>query len=207
MESSAVTAVRDAAPRHLPASGRLGAQWDTQTPQYTRTAVLLHWLIGVALLAQMGFGWFLTEIPRQTAARGYYVNLHKSTGITLALLIVLRLLWRLWHRPPALPESVVRWQRQAALTTHRLLYALMLLMPLSGYVASNFSPHGLKYFGHALAPWGPDLPAVYRALNGLHIASAYVLAALIGLHVLAALQHALIERDGVVSRMLPRPHG
>jgi cytochrome b561 len=206
MESPAAAAGRDP-PRHRDRAPLRAALPATQTARYTRTAIVLHWLIGAALLAQMGFGWLLTEIPRQTPERGYYVNLHKSTGITLALFIVLRLLWRLWHRPPALPASVARWQRQAALVMHRLLYGLMLLMPLSGYVASNFSPHGLKYFGHALAPWGPDLPAVYRVLNGVHVASAWLLAVLIALHVLAALHHALIHRDGVVSRMLPRAGG
>jgi cytochrome b561 len=175
--------------------------------RYTRTAIALHWLVGIALLAQMAFGWMLTEIPRQTPARGFYVNLHKSTGLTLAALIVLRLLWRLAHRPPPLPPGIERWQCRAALATHRMLYALMLLMPLSGYVASNFSRHGLRYFGHALAPWGPDLPAVYQVLNGVHVVSAWLLAALIALHVAAALQHAWIGRDDVVSRILPRLRG
>ena len=187
-----------------PLSDRVQAPQRAAHERYTRTAIVLHWLIGIALLSQMAFGWIIAEIPRNTPARGFYVNLHKSTGITLGLLIVLRLLWRLWHRPPALPAALPRWQRSAAHASHRLLYALMLLMPLSGYVASNFSAHGVHYFGHTLAPWGADLPAVYRAINGLHIVTAYVLAALIALHVLAALQHALLERDGIFSRMWPR---
>ena len=173
--------------------------------RYTRTAIVLHWLIGVALLAQMAFGWIVADIPRNTPPRGYYLNLHKSFGITLGVLIVLRLLWRLWHRPPATPPSMVRWQQSVALATHRLLYVMMLLMPTAGYVASNFSKHGVKFFGHVLAPWGPDLPAVYSVIQGIHVVSAYVLAALIALHVLAALQHALLKRDGIFSRMWLAP--
>lgn len=171
--------------------------------RYTRTAIVLHWLIGIALLAQLAFGWIMVQIPRNTPARGFYLNLHKSTGITLGVLIALRLLWRLWHRPPPLPGSMARWQQRAARTSHRLLYVLMLLMPVSGYTASNFNPHGISYFGHALAPWGPDLPAVYRVLNGVHVVSAYLLAIVIGVHVLAALRHVLLERDGVFARMWP----
>lgn len=169
--------------------------------RYTRTAIVLHWLIGIALLAQLAFGWIVADIPRNTPPRGYYLNIHKSIGITLGVLIVLRLLWRLWHRPPAMPSSMVRWQQRAAVAIHRLLYALMLLMPTAGYVASNFSKHGVKFFGYMLRPWGPDLPAVYRVVNGVHVICAYVLALVIALHVLAALHHAWLKRDGIFSRM------
>ncbi|MGH8820325.1 MAG: cytochrome b [Rhodoferax sp.] len=169
--------------------------------RYTRTTIVLHWFIGIALLAQLAFGWIVSEIPRHTPARGYYVNLHKSVGITLGILILLRLAWRLTHRPPAMPSFMEKWQRLAALATHRLLYVLMVAMPTLGYVASNFSEHGVKFFGHPLPPWGPDLPAVYKLLNGAHIVCAYVLATVIALHVLAALQHAVIKRDGIFWRI------
>ena len=93
-------------------------------------------------------------------------------------------------------------QRRAARLMHRALYACMVVMPLSGYVASNYSKHGVKLFGLALRPWGPDLPQVYALLNGLHIAAAYVFCALVAGHVLSALKHALIDRDEVFSRVL-----
>jgi cytochrome b561 len=95
------------------------------------------------------------------------------------------------------------WQRSAALWGHRALYACMLTMPLSGYVASNFSKHGLRFFGFALPPWGPDLPLVYALFNGLHVATAFIFCALIAGHVLAALKHALIDHDGVFARIWP----
>lgn len=171
--------------------------------RYTRTAIVLHWLIGIGLLGQLVFGWIVSEIPRHTPARGYYVNLHKSVGITLGVLILLRLAWRLTHRPPAMPAFMEKWQQLAALATHRLLYVLMVAMPTLGYVASNFSQHGVKFFGHPLRPWGPNLPAVYKLLNGAHIVCAYVLAVVIALHILAALQHAVIRRDGIFARIWP----
>jgi cytochrome b561 len=187
-----------------PLRDRRGVGAGEAAQRYTRTAIVLHWLIGVALLGQLALGWIVSEIPRHTPARGYYVNLHKSVGITLGVLIVLRLAWRLTHRPPPMPAFMERWQQRAAITTHLLLYALMVLMPLLGYLASNFSKHGIKFYNLVLLPpWGPDLPAVYKLLNGAHIVCAYVLATLIALHVLAALQHAVLKGDGIFRRMWP----
>jgi cytochrome b561 len=77
----------------------------------------------------------------------------------------------------------------------------MLVLPASGYIASNFSKHGVKFFGFALKPWGPDLPAVYKVFNSLHELTAWVLVALIAGHVLVALKHAWMDRDGLLTRM------
>ncbi len=171
---------------------------------YDRTARQLHWLIAALLLAQLIFGWWLGDIPRGTPARGYYVNLHKSTGLLLGLLIVLRLGWRLRHGAPAWPQAMPRWQRTLAAASHHLLYLLMLLVPLAGYLASNFSKHGVKFFNTwVMPPWGADDKAVYSVLNQTHKVGAALLLALIVLHLLAALHHAW-RRDGVFSRMWAR---
>ena len=175
-----------------------------EKPRYDRVAVALHWLIGLALLAQIGFGFMLDEIaPRGTPARSGTINLHKSFGIVLGVLIVLRLIWRQRHTPHAWPAVMSAKQQRAATLGHRALYACMLLMPLAGYIASNFSKHGVKFFGTALKPWGPDLPQVYNFFNAVHVATAFVFSALIVGHVLIALKHALVDRDGVFSRILP----
>ncbi|HEV7912969.1 MAG TPA: cytochrome b, partial [Albitalea sp.] len=143
--------------------------------------------------------------PRGTPGRAAVINLHKSTGIVLAVFIAVRLLWRLRHAAPAWPEALPAWQRRAAALGHRTLYACMLLMPLSGYLGSNFSKHGVKFFGLALRPWGPDLPQVYSVFNGMHIATAWVFSALIVGHIVIALKHALVDRETVFSRMWPAP--
>ena len=104
---------------------------------------------------------------------------------------------------PAFDASMPAWQRRAAQASHGALYACMVALPLAGYLASNFSKHGLRFFGIRLAPWGPDLPGVYGFFNGLHVALAWLLCALVAVHVLAALKHALVDRDGVFSRMWP----
>jgi YVTN family beta-propeller protein len=172
--------------------------------RYGRTAILLHWAIGALLVAQIVFGFALDDLaPRGTPARGAVINLHKSCGLLLFALVVVRLGWRLGHPPPAAPGAMPRWQRRAATWVHRALYGAMLLLPLAGYVASNFSRHGVKFFGLAMPPWGPDLPPLYQLFNSLHVALALGLTLLITGHVLVALYHAAIARDGVVRRMLP----
>ena len=174
------------------------------SPRYDLVAIALHWLIGLALLGQIGFGFMLDEIaPRGTPARSATINLHKSFGIVLGLLIVLRLLWRQRHAPPAWPAVMSSAQQHAATLGHRALYACMLLMPLSGYIASNFSKHGVKFFGTALKPWGADLLQVYNFFSTIHVVTAFVFTALILGHVAIALKHALVDRDGVFSRILP----
>ncbi|GAA4014651.1 cytochrome b [Actimicrobium antarcticum] len=172
---------------------------------YTRTAKFLHWLIALLLISQFAFGYWLDEIPRGTPDRGFFINLHKSTGIVIGLLIILRIVWRLLHTPPALPSSTPRWQQRAAAASHFVLYACMLLMPLSGYLASNFSKHGVKLFNAVrLAPWGSDDKLLYTIFNQTHQVTAVLLAAFVGLHILAVLKHQLIDRDHLLSRMLPR---
>ncbi|MGX4644355.1 cytochrome b [Massilia sp. SYSU DXS3249] len=173
--------------------------------RYTATAIALHWLIALLLLGQFAFGLMLEDIPRGTPERGYYVNLHKSSGIVIGLLILLRLGWRLTHKPPALPESMPRWQRRAARFSHIALYACMLALPLSGYLASNFSRHGVKFFNLVRwAPWGPDDKALYAFFNGAHHLFALLLALLVAVHVLAVIKHMLVDRDGLLLRMWPR---
>jgi cytochrome b561 len=175
-------------------------------PRYDRVAIALHWAIGLALLGQIAFGFALDTIaPRGTPARTGVVNLHKSTGIVLGALIVLRLAWRLRHAPPPWTGHLSALQQRAARIGHRALYACMVVMPLSGYVASNFSRHGVRFFGRTWAPWGPDLPSVYAFFNGVHVVTAFVFATLVLGHVAVSLWHAFVRRDGVFARIWPRP--
>ncbi len=168
---------------------------------YTTVAIVLHWLIALLLFGQIAFGWFLDTVPRGTPLRGFYVNLHKSTGLTLALLILVRLGWRIAHPAPQLPAFMPAWEKHAAQWSHAALYACMLGMPLSGYIASNFSKYGVKLFNVLmLPPWGMDDARTYSIFNTTHIFLSYAFVALIILHVLAALRHAALK-DGVLTRM------
>lgn len=175
--------------------------------RYTRTAIALHWLIAVVILVQIPFGWSLGEIPTGTAARSWYVNLHKSVGITLGAVIVLRALWRWFHQPPALPDWMPRWERLGANAIHAGLYACMLVMPLTGYVASNFSKWGVKYFNKILLPpWGVADERIYAFFNGAHVATSYIFLALILAHAASAVRHAS-RHDGILRRMWPTRRG
>jgi cytochrome b561 len=173
--------------------------------RYDAVAMALHWLLALALIGQILLGFYLQEIPRGVPARSWWVNLHKSTGLVLFALILLRLGWRLAHPPPALPAMLSAWERKAASFGHALLYACMLALPLSGYIASNFSKWGVKLFNVVeLPPWGPEDKTVYAVFNGAHRVLAVLFATLVVLHVLAALKHLLVDRDRVFDRMLPR---
>jgi cytochrome b561 len=170
---------------------------------YDRTSVLLHWLVGLAILGQFALGWWMLDVPKDPPGlRAGWFNLHKSIGITLAAFVVLRLLWRLRHPAPALPGALPRVQRLAASGTHWALYACMLVMPLTGYLGSSFSRYPIKYFGSALPHWGWEWPAAKAFLSGVHLATAWILATLVAVHIAGAAWH-LAKRDGLFSRMWP----
>lgn len=169
---------------------------------YSRTAIALHWILALLILGQIAFGWYLQAIERGTPDRTIYVNLHKSAGMVLGLLILFRSWWRLTHRAPPLPSSWPAWELMAARIGHWGLYACMLIMPLSGYLASNFSRWGVNFFNKVvLPPWGVENQAVYGFLNTTHVVTSYVFVALIVIHLLAALRH-FMRRDGVFDRMM-----
>ena len=173
--------------------------------RYNGMAMGLHWLVALLLVSQFALGWYLEGIPRGVPARGYFVNLHKSTGLLIALVILVRIGWRLTHRPPPLPYSMPRWQQQVANGTHFLLYVFMLLMPVAGYIASNFSKFGINFFNTLkLAPWGPEDKQLYAFFSQMHGISSWVLLALVLVHVLAAFKHAIVDRDTILYRMLPQ---
>jgi cytochrome b561 len=165
----------------------------------------LHWLVAIGVISQIILGLWMIDIPKVPAGvRAYWFNLHKSIGLTLALLIVMRLSWRLTHPPPPLPSTLPRWQLRAAGISHWLLYACMITMPLAGYLGSTFSGYPIRYFGLALPAWGWKDDMLKDFFSTVHLVAAIVFIALIKLHILAALKHLWIDRDGVFHRMLPR---
>jgi cytochrome b561 len=171
--------------------------------RYTGVAIALHWLIAALVVGQIAFGWYLKSVPRKTPERTVYVNLHKSSGLTIGLLILVRLGWRLTHKAPPLPASIPVWQRTAARASHFTLYGCMLVMPAAGYLASNFSKFGVNLFNAVLLPpWGVDDRRLYAMFNTIHVVTSYVFVALIALHVAAALRH-LYLRDEIFLRIWP----
>jgi len=172
---------------------------------YDPVAITLHWLIAFALIGQIALGLWMIEIPKLPAGvRAYWFNMHKSIGMTIGLLVLMRVLWRLTHTPPALPSTMAQWQARAAKVSHWLLYACMIIMPLAGYLGSVFSGYPIRYFGATLPGWGWKDEALKEFFSTVHLVTAVSFISLIALHVLAALKHAFVDRDGVLQRMLPR---
>ena len=171
--------------------------------RYTRVAVALHWLIAAVVVAQVAWGWLMQQVPKAPPGlRADAFNVHKSVGLCLFALMLVRLGWRLAHAPPPLPP-LPRWQATAARITHVGLYAALLAMPVAGYLGSAFSGYPVKWFGLTLPGWYPKAPLLKQWMSDVHLFTSVVLVALIALHVAGALQHAL-RGDGVLARMTLR---
>ena len=192
--------------------------------QYTKTAIVLHWLIGIGILAMFGLGWFMADIPKdqpkamsfdlfdlgvytwnmatEATPRTFYFNLHKSVVITLLALIVLRLLWRITHRPPALLDTLTATEKKIATGGHHLLYLLMFALPITGLVMAINSKfeYGVKWFGISLMN-GLDNKAIRESFVDVHEVVGIIMLVVIGIHVLGALKHKFIDKDGTMSRM------
>ncbi|MGC0154944.1 cytochrome b [Chromobacterium vaccinii] len=171
--------------------------------RYTATAIFLHWLMAIALVCLFSVGFYMHGMSLSPLKLKIY-SWHKWSGVTVFLLVWLRLVWRFGHRPPALPAGMGALVRALAHAGHAMLYLLMIAIPLSGWLMSSAKGVQTVYFG--VLPL-PDLiapnPELGHRLASLHSALNYLLAAVVLGHVAAALKHHLIDRDDVLTRMLP----
>jgi len=174
------------------------------TARYTATAVGLHWLMAVLILATFGVGLYMAGLPLSPTKLKIY-SWHKWAGVTAFLLAVVRIAWRAGHRPPPLPTAMPRWQQLAAHGGHALLYLLMFAIPLTGWLMSSAKGFQTVYFG--VLPI-PDLLAKDKelgdALRDVHATLNYLMIAVVAGHVGAALKHHFIDRDDILVRMAPR---
>lgn len=172
---------------------------------YTWPAKLLHALHGLALVGMFAVGLYMADLPFSPERLKLY-NGHKWAGVLVLCLSLLRLLWRLTHRPPPLPRATLRampgWQRVAHHATHGALYALFFAVPLLGWAYSSATGFQIVLFAlWPLPDWVPVNEALADALKPAHRYAAYALAALAVLHAGAALKHQFINRDGLLHRM------
>ncbi len=174
-----------------------------QTAAYTRTAIGLHWLIALLIFATFPLGVYMHDLPLSPDKLRLY-SYHKWIGVTVFLLAALRLSWRLAHRPPALPDTMKNWEKLAASVMHWLLYALLFIVPLSGWLMSSAKGVQTVWFG--VLPL-PDLVGKDKALGELleeaHESLNFLLLGAVLAHAGAALKHHFIDRDDVLARMLP----
>jgi len=170
--------------------------------RYAPVSIALHWLMAVLIFCTFPLGLYMTDLPVSPQKLQYY-SWHKWAGVTIFLLALLRILWRIGHKPPA-PVPMPRWQAQAADVVHYLLYALMVIIPLSGWLMSSAKGFQTVWFG--VLPL-PDLvnkdKALGDALQEAHKTLNYGLLLLFAGHVIAALKHQFIDKDHLMSRMNP----
>jgi len=169
------------------------------TQRYTLPAIALHWAQAAIVLWLIWLGWTMTDLPKGAERSAAYA-LHKSLGLLILLLLVVRLGWRRYNAAP--PSLASGWEYRLAKGTHHALYLFLLLAPLAGYLASAFTPYAVKFFGIEL----PRIGAANESLNAffkqIHQIAVWGGAGLIALHVAGALKHVVL-RDGTLSRMLP----
>lgn len=176
----------------------------TFTLRYTRTAMLLHWLIAVLIIAGFALGLVMTDIPGFTMAKLKYYSWHKWIGVTVFLLAIARVAWRSFNTPPATQALMPAWQEKAAHLVHWLLYFLIFAVPVSGYFYSLAAGVPVVYFGVIPLPVLIEKnEAIKETLKLVHLVLNYSMAGLVGLHALAALKHQFFDRDGTLARMLP----
>lgn len=167
---------------------------------YAPPAVALHWLLAFLIAALVGLGWYMLSIEDRPDS-GWYFNLHKSFGLLVFALVLLRILWRFNHKPAELPARLPQWQARFASLTHWLLYACMIVMPVTGFIGASFSKSGVAFFGMKLPVWAAPDHGVAEQFFSIHSIVAWVLVALVALHALAGFKHLLINKDGVFQRM------
>lgn len=175
--------------------------------RYSTVAIVLHWLLALVILTLFVVGVYMTDLPFSPQRLKLY-NWHKWAGVSFLALTLLRLLWRVTHRPPALPVAVTRtmpgWQNRVYHATHHLMYLLFFAVPLVGWAYSSAAGFPIVWFGQIPLP---DLLPVNKELaeliKPLHERLALALIALAGLHIAAAVKHQWVDRDGLLARMLP----
>jgi len=172
---------------------------------YNNPAVVFHWLIALCIFMNFFLGIYMETFPKHTPSNDAVLFYHASLGSLVFMLAVARLLWRMTHRPLPLPSSVAAWQATASHILHWTLYALMLAVPLSGFIHRQAGAHAVNFFGLGALPTLVEKNEPLRLFTDtLHETLVWVLAALVLGHLAAALKHRFIDRDGVAERMLRR---
>ncbi|MFZ6819540.1 cytochrome b [Undibacterium sp. Ji22W] len=171
--------------------------------RYSTTSIVLHWLIALLIIAAFAMGWYMSDLRISPTKLKLY-SWHKWLGVSIFGLVALRLLVRLIKGAPAYPDTMQNWEKQLANAMHSILYLLMIAVPLSGYLYTYAAGFPVVYFGLI------ELPAIIsphpewkEGLKELHEVLTTGMLVLVGLHFAAALKHHLINKDGILQRMLP----
>jgi len=169
---------------------------------YSKGTKVLHWIVALLVILMLSFSFFLEDVPKANQGMAYMI--HKSVGLTILMLMLIRLFWIVRCGRPPLPSTVTPWERTLAKLVQYSFYGFLLLMPFSGWIMSLAADRIPTYFGLFEVPlYGIPLSKPLSAfMNQTHIILAWVLVALVSLHILGALKHRLVDKDNVLERML-----
>jgi cytochrome b561 len=177
------------------------------TQQYSSLAQLLHWAIAICMFIALPLAWVMCNMPPNAPDHDSLFTLHKSFGLTIVGLTIVRLIWRALCPAPAYAHQIANWERAIARATYLLLYCVLLGMPLTGYILSSAGGHSVTYFDLFTLPELPKDEALSKAAMWLHVAvGQWLVYGLIGLHLIGVGWHVAVQRDGVLDRMLPAQH-
>jgi cytochrome b561 len=172
--------------------------------RYSVGAMIFHWVIAVAVIAN----WRIAEAYSQSqidADKAFHMTNHKALGITILVLTVLRLGWRLTHKVPPMPEATAAWERRLSRAVHSLFYILLIGLPIGGWLAGSFAGRPIDMLGLFTIPQLPVAQdfGMAKTIIGFHSQGGEILLILIGLHILGALKHTFFDKSGGLFRMLP----
>lgn len=181
-----------------------------EVQRYTSVAISLHWLIALLIISLLAMGKYMTHLEIDDPLRYTLTQLHKSLGITVLLLAIFRLFWRLTHKPPALPDSATAFERFASHATHLMLYLLMVVIPVTGWVMVSASPLNIDTLLYGVVPWphisflttAPDRETIAEQSALVHTWLGNGVLLLVLLHTVAALFHQWVRKDHLISRMM-----
>ncbi|PNG25324.1 cytochrome b [Methylocella silvestris] len=176
---------------------------DSLSGVYPPVLQALHWITALLVFAILPVAWVMIALPRESPWVGTMFMIHKSLGVTIFALAVVRLFWRAIEPPPPLPWSLEPWEALAAKISHALLYVILLAMPVSGFILSAASNHPVVYFNLFTLPALPENKPLAEAAEKLHVAGQWAVYAFVGLHILGTAWHLIVKRDAILDRMTP----
>jgi cytochrome b561 len=173
----------------------------TSRSRYSSVAIALHWLMALAIIGNLAGGLLHDFVPREGGQRAFVMGLHKSFGLTIIALTCMRLGWRLANPPPLLPAYFTRGEAMLAKAGHWAFYALMLVLPLSGWVMADKNDRPLQYFGLFDVPKFGVGKTIGEQFEEVHELLGWAMLALLALHIIGVIKHMVMDRDNLLPRM------
>jgi len=170
--------------------------------KYNNIAIILHWLIAIIIILQLGCGLWMTNAIKNEETRKIayeFYKYHKSFGLLILILSLIRLIWRFYHKPPQMPKNMTKIEIFLANSTHIILYFLIIAIPFSGWLMTSSSSFGIATMFFGLFEW----PQISFIFNISHALMSRLMIFLLILHILAALKHQFINKDKLINRILP----